>query len=75
MLVDATKKNCKGVITELEKAMVTIKDGDIVETIVYGIPNKMDVYAWARRKGHTIGKEQRDGVNFRITVIKGLRTA
>ncbi len=75
MLIDATKKNCKGVITELEKAMAGLKSGDNVETIVYGIPNKMDVYAWARRKGHRIESEQRDGANFRITVSKGTPTS
>jgi TusA-related sulfurtransferase len=75
MLIDATKKNCKGVITELEKAMAELKEGDNIETIVYGVPNRMDVYAWARRKGHTIEKEQRSGANFRITVIKGPKTS
>ena len=71
MLLDATKKNCKGVITELEKVMVTLKSGDKVETIVYGIPNKMDVYAWAKRKGHTIESSEREGVNFKMVVVKG----
>lgn len=71
MLIDATGKNCKGAIASLEKAMTSLVPGSAVDVVVYGLPNKIDVYAWAKRKGHTIQWEQGKEAKYRLTVIKG----
>jgi TusA-related sulfurtransferase len=70
LLIDATQKNCKGVITELEKVRQAIDSGEKVETLVVGIPNRVDVCAWARRKGYVVERENRDGSTFRLTVSR-----
>lgn len=70
MIIDATNKNCKGIIAALEKAMEEMNSGESVEAIVSGVPNKVDVYAWAARKSHKIQTETKDGPVFRITVVK-----
>ena len=70
-MVDARRKNCKGVITELKKAVNALEAGERVEVVVFGIPNKVDVYAWARRRGYGIESERHYGATFRIVVRKG----
>ncbi len=70
MLVDATGKNCKGIIASLENAIKKMHEGERIEAVVSGIPNRVDVYAWASRKGHKVNGETRDGSIFRITIVK-----
>ncbi len=54
--IDGRRKSCTGLIAELEKAMSGGK-ASRVTVIVQDIPTKMDIYAWAKRKGHTIDGE------------------
>ena len=52
--IDGTKKNCAGVIAELEKNINKAKEDDTIIAIVKSIPDKIDIYAWAERKKHRI---------------------
>ncbi len=72
MLIDCSAKNCKGAVAELEKAMGGIGAGTTVDVIVYGVPNKIDIYAWAKRKGHLVESEEKnDGALYKLVVKKG----
>lgn len=70
-VVDATKKNCKGVIAALENTIKTMSSDSEIEVLLFGIPNKIDVYAWAKRKGFEVRNEEREGSLFRLTVASG----
>lgn len=67
-VVDGTKKNCKGVIAELESAAKALDPGSDVDVLLVGVPNRIDVYAWAKRKGFFVSREERDGQVFRLTL-------
>jgi len=73
VLVDGTRKECTGVIAELERVMSQLRDGARVRALVADVPSRVDVHAWAERKGHAIPEDQREGGRFRLTIIKGGR--
>jgi TusA-related sulfurtransferase len=72
-LVDGTSKQCTGVIAGLESAMKRLPDGSVVEALVADVPSRIEVHAWAERRGHAISAERRDAGRFRITVVKAGR--
>jgi TusA-related sulfurtransferase len=69
--IDATSKSCKGVIAALEGAMPAMQKGSEVKVKVSGIPDKIDVYAWAKRKGHRVASEDKNGTLYVLGIIKG----
>jgi TusA-related sulfurtransferase len=73
VVVDGTRRECTGVIAELEKAMSDLRDGATVRALVADVPSRVDVRAWAERRGHAIPLEGRDGGRFQLTIIKGGR--
>ncbi len=54
--IDGREKSCTGLIAELEKAMGN-SDVSRITVIVQDVPTKIDLYAWAKRKGHMIENE------------------
>ena len=70
MEIDGTKKNCAGVIAELEKKMREAKEDDTVIAIVKSIPDKIDIYAWAERKKHRIVDDTHAGPVYKIKIMK-----
>jgi len=73
VVVDGTARECTGVIAALEKAMSGLKDGATVRALVADVPSRVDVHAWAERKGHAIPAERREAGRFQLTIIKGGR--
>ncbi len=67
-VVDATKKNCKGVIAALENTINTQNPDFEIDVLLLGIPNRLDVYAWAKKRGFIIRNEHREGALFKLTV-------
>ncbi len=65
--IDGRKKSCTGLIAELEKAM---KNDSVsrVAVLVQDVPTKIDIYAWAKRKGHTISGNTQTGEIMRMEV-------
>jgi len=74
-VVDGTRRECTGVIAALEKAMGGLRDGSTVRALVADVPSRVDVHAWAERKGHAIPHEERRAGRFQLTIVKGGRRA
>lgn len=71
LVVDGTAKTCKGVIAGLERGMHDLAPGELVLAIVDDIPTRVDVYAWAQRKGHRMLDERRQGSGYILHIAKG----
>jgi TusA-related sulfurtransferase len=69
--VDGTLLTCKGVIARLEKEFSDLPSGSLVRVLVNEIPNRLDVRAWADRKGHRVVDEERRGEKFELVLAKG----
>lgn len=69
--VDGTLKECTGIIAALEKAMQRLEEGAAVRAIVADVPSRIDVHAWAERKGHAIPRDVHHVRGFILTVVKG----
>jgi len=72
-VVDGTRRECTGVIAALENAMDGLQDGATVRAFVADVPSRVDVHAWAERKGHAIPREERHAGRFELTIVKGGR--
>jgi TusA-related sulfurtransferase len=68
--IDGTKKNCAGVIAELEKNISKAKEDDTIIAIVKSIPDKIDIYAWAERKKHRIIDDTDADHVYKIKIMK-----
>jgi len=71
LTVDGTLLSCKGAIARLEREFSTRPSGTVARVLVNEVPNRIDVVAWAQRKGHRIVEEARQGEVFEILVAKG----
>jgi TusA-related sulfurtransferase len=72
-VVDGTRRECAGVIAALEKVLRDLPEGSAVRALVADVPNRIDVYAWAERKGHAIPVDRRDLGRFELIIVKGGR--
>lgn len=72
-VVDGTRRECAGVIAELEKTLAGLPEGVAVRALVAEVPNRIDVYAWAERRGHSIPIERREGHRYQLIIVKGGR--
>ena len=63
--------NCTGLIAELERTMQTVEPGARLCAVLRDVPTRVDVLAWAGRKGHRVVGERRDGPVIRIILEKG----
>jgi TusA-related sulfurtransferase len=73
VFVDGTRKECTGVIAALEKAMGSVGAGATVRALVRDVPSRIDVRAWAERKGHAILADRKEPRGFQLTIIKAGR--
>ncbi len=71
MTVDGTLLTCKGAIARLEATFADLPSGSRARVLVNDVPNRIDVRAWADRKGHRILNEQRTGDVFELLIAKG----
>lgn len=75
VVVDGTTRDCAGVIAALEKTMRELPDGGTILAIVADVPSRIDVHAWAHRKGHAVTSDRAEDGRFRLTIVKLRRTA
>jgi TusA-related sulfurtransferase len=73
LTVDGTLLNCKGAIARLEQKFADLPPGSLARVLVNDVPNRIDVRAWADRKGHRIVDEARRGEVFELFIAKGER--
>ncbi len=71
VVVDGTTRECAGVIAALEKTMRSLPDGARVRALIADVPSRIDVHAWAGRKGHAIPFDRVTGAHFELTIVKG----
>ena len=70
-VVDGTRRECTGLIAALEKELRSVPAGAPIRAIVGDVPTRIDVHAWAERKGHAIESEVREAGRFHLTIVKG----
>ncbi|HYA57091.1 MAG TPA: sulfurtransferase TusA family protein [Thermoplasmata archaeon] len=63
--------DCTGLITELEKTLRKLPPGAKVWAVVKDIPTRIDILAWAGRKGHRVTAEPLEGSSSRLLIEKG----
>lgn len=71
LTVDGTLLTCKGAIARLEATFADLPSGSLARVLVNDVPNRIDVRAWADRKGHRVVNEQRIGEAFELIIAKG----
>ncbi len=70
-LIDGTKKECKGVLAVLETVLGPMPNGSRVRAWVADVPSRIDVRAWAERRGHRIDSDVREDGHFEMVIVKG----
>lgn len=73
LTVDGTLLTCKGAIARLEKELAALPTGTVARVIVNDVPSRIDVRAWADRRGHRILNDVRHGEVFEMLIAKGER--
>ena len=68
--IDGTLLTCKGVIARLEREFTDLPPGSLVRVVVNEVPNRIDVWAWADRKGHRIVDEVHRDEKFELFIAK-----
>ncbi len=75
LTIDSTLLTCKGAIARLEATFSGLPPGSLARVLVNEVPNRIDVRAWADRKGHRIVIERRREDVFELVIAKGDRSA
>jgi TusA-related sulfurtransferase len=73
LTVDGTLLTCKGAIARLQKEFADLPTGTLARVLVNDVPSRIDVRAWADRKGHRILNDERHGERFELLIAKGGR--
>jgi TusA-related sulfurtransferase len=73
--VDGRPLTCKGAIARLEETFSQLPPGAMVRVLVNDVPGRVDVRAWADRKGHRLLHDVRVGDEFELLVAKGGQAA
>jgi TusA-related sulfurtransferase len=71
LTVDGTLLTCKGAIARLEQKFVDLPPGSLARVLINDVPNRIDLLAWADRKGHRVVEETRRGDVFELFIAKG----
>ena len=71
LTVDGTLLACKGAIAKLETEFSARPSGTVARVLLNDVPSRIDVRAWADRKGHRVVGEAREGEVFEILIAKG----
>ena len=74
-VVDGTTRDCAGILAALEKTMRELPDGATVLALIPDVPSRIDVHAWAERKGHTISSDRPENGRFELTIVRGCRAS
>ena len=75
LVVDGTTRDCAGVLAALEMTMRELPEGATIVAIVADVPSRIDVHAWAHRKGHSVTSDRAEEGRYRLRIVKGRRTA
>lgn len=73
LTVDGTLLTCKGAIARLETEFSGLSSGSVARVLVNDVPSRIDVRAWADRRGHRIVGDARLGEVFELLITKGER--
>lgn len=68
--VDGTLLTCKGAIAKLETEFVGLPSGTVARVLLNDVPTRIDVRAWADRKGHRVLDDTRRGEVFELLIAK-----
>lgn len=71
LTVDGTLLSCKGAIARLEKEFSSLPSGTLARVVVGDVPSRIDLHAWAARKGHHVVEDARQGERFELIIAKG----
>jgi TusA-related sulfurtransferase len=71
LTVDGTLLTCKGAIAKLEAEFAKFPSGSVARVLLADVPSRIDVRAWADRKGHSIVEDSRRGDGFELLIAKG----
>lgn len=70
VLVDGTKKNCRGIVAQLVDIMSQVGVGAVVDAVVPDAVNREEVINWAKRRGYIIVADTRRGNVFVLSLMK-----
>jgi TusA-related sulfurtransferase len=73
LTVDGTALTCKGAIAKLETEFSGLPSGTVARVLLGDVPSRIDVRAWADRKGHRIMEDARRGEVFELLIAKSGR--
>jgi len=73
LTVDGTLLTCKGAIARLETEFSSLPSGTLARVLVNDVPSRIDVRAWADRKGHRVVVDARHEDRFELVIEKGAR--
>lgn len=68
--VDGTLLSCKGAIAKLETEFSSRPSGTVALVRLNDVPSRIDVHAWAGRKGHRVLEDVRRGEVFELLIAK-----
>ena len=68
--VDGTLLTCKGAIAKLETELAPLPPGTIARVLLNDVPSRIDVRAWADRKGHRVLADAHRGDLFELLIAK-----
>jgi TusA-related sulfurtransferase len=74
LTVDGTLLTCKGAIAKLETEFSRLPAGTLARVLVNDVPSRIDVRAWADRKGHEVVTDVRQGEVFELLIAKDGRS-
>ncbi|MCM2464737.1 sulfurtransferase TusA family protein [Methanoculleus oceani] len=69
--VDAKGAYCQAPVILLKEGMDRLASGEILKVEVDNAPTEEDVRVWARRMGHEIVSEEKDGEKITFSIRKG----
>lgn len=72
--VDGTQLSCKGAIAKLETEFSARPTGSRARVLLGDVPTRIDVRAWADRKGHRVMQDARTDEVFELIIEKGSRS-
>ena len=71
LTVDGTLLTCKGAIAKLETEFASLPSGTVARVLLGDVPSRIDVRAWADRKGHRVMEDIRREERFELLIEKG----
>lgn len=68
--VDGTLLACKGAIARLETEFTGLPPGTVARVLLNDVPSRIDVRAWADRRGHRVLVDAPSGEVFELLIAK-----